>query len=315
VANAAQNVGSALEVASALGVPVPSAAGIPVVGPALSSYLKLRAAWRALRGSSARLPATPAAKVAAARVRVEQAARASVQRVLQLGTAALTSDVLPGLAARQAGRLADKVRDREAEQAEMRAEVEQVMAANPEALRLDVARAAVGTPMEVTQSAQDAAARAAEYLRSVAPQPPSAGTPWASTPRYTPVQIAQWRQRSTAVRDPQGTATAMAAGVNTPWAKQALVQVWPEIWGLWREEITRQQDVLARLPRAQRMAIGVNFDVALDPSQVGGYPRAGATPPPGPAATPAQPTRAAQPSVKPRAAEIYATPEQDQAIQ
>jgi hypothetical protein len=311
VAGVAQNVGSALEVASALGVPVPSAAGIPVVGPALSSYLKLRAAWRALRGSSARLPATPAAKVAAARVRVEQAARASVQRVLQLGAKALTSDIAPGLVARQAGRLADSVRDREAEQSEMRAEVEQVMAASPEALRMDVARAAVGTPVEVTQAAQDAAARAAEYLRSVAPQPPGAGTPWASAPRYTPLQMAQWRQRVAAVRQPQDAASALAGGVNAPWAKEALVQVWPEIWGLWREELTRQQEVLAKLSRPQRMVIGRNFDVPLDPSQIGGYPRAGATPSQAMQASPAAPTRAAQPSVKPRAAEIYATPEQD----
>jgi hypothetical protein len=315
IAGVAQNVGSAMEVASALGVPVPSAAGIPVIGPALSSYLKLRAAWRTLRGSSARLPATPAAKIAAARVRIEAAAKASVTRVLQLGAEAVASDAVPGLVARQAGRLADKVRDREAEQAEMRAEVEQVMAASPEALRMDVARAAVGTPAEVTQSAQDAAMRAAEYLRSVAPQPPSAGTPWASAPRYSPLQMAQWRQRVSAVRQPQETASALAGGINAPWAREALVQVWPEIWGLWREELTRQQEVLSKLSRPQRMVIGVNFGVPLDPSQVGGYPRAGATAARGPAATPAQPTRAAQPSVKPRAAEIYATPEQSQSIQ
>jgi hypothetical protein len=311
IAGVAQNVGSAMEVASALGVPVPSAAGIPVVGPALSSYLKLRAAWRTLRGSGASLPATPAARAAAARVRIEAAARASVTRVLQLGTKALTSSTLPGIAARQTGRLADSVRDREAEQREMRDEINAVMAANPATAQTEIARAAVGAPMEVTMAAQESAARAVSYLQSVAPRAPGQGTPWASEPRYTATQMAQWKQRHTAVQQPQETASALALGIAAPWAKEALVQVWPEIWGLWREEITRQQDVLAKLARAQRMAIGSAFDVPLDLSQFPGYPRAGATPAQAPQASPAMPTRAPQPSVKPRAAEIYATPEQD----
>jgi hypothetical protein len=311
IAGVAQNVGSAMEVASALGVPVPSAAGIPVIGPALSSYLKLRAAWRTLRGSGASLPATPAARAAAARVRIEAAARASVTRVLQIGTKALTSSTLPGIAGRQAGRLADSVRDREAEQREMRDEINAVMAANPATAQTEIARAAVGAPMEVTTAAQESAARAVSYLQSVAPRAPGQGTPWASEPRYTATQMAQWKQRHTAVQQPQETASALALGIAAPWAKEALVQVWPEIWGLWREEITRQQDVLAKLARPQRMAIGSAFDVPLDLSQFPGYPRAGATPAQAPQASPAMPTRAPQPSVKPRAAEIYATPEQD----
>lgn len=315
VASAAQNVGSAMEVANALGVPVPSAAGIPVIGPALSSYLKLRAAWRTLRGTSARLPATPAAKAAAARVRIEAAAKASVTRVLELGEAALTSSALPGLGARQAGRLAGQLRDREAEQREMRDEIDRAMQATPEAVQVQVAQASIGIPLEVTQAAQDSAVRAATYLQSVAPQPPGAGTPWASEPRYTATQIAQWRQRHAAVKEPVATATALASGIAAPWAKEALVHVFPEIWGMWREELSRQQDVLARLPRGQRMAIGSSFDVALDPSQLANYPRAGATPSTATQpASPAMPTRAPRPSVKPRAAEIYATPEQEQAI-
>lgn len=315
VVKRAQDVGGAYESLSAMGVPLPSAEGIPVVGPALSSYLKLRAAWRALRGTSARLPATPAAKAAAARVRIEGAARASVQRVLQIGEAALTSTALPGLVSRQAGRLSDQVRDREAEQRRVRDEIDQAMAATPEAMQVQVAQASVGIPMEVTQAAQESATRAAAYLQSVAPPPVGAGTPWASEPRYTATQIAQWRQRHTAVKQPQETATALAGGVTAPWAKEALVQVWPEIWGLWREELSRQQDVLARLGRGQRMAIGSSFDVALDPSQLATYPRAGATPSTATQApSPTAPTRSAQPSVKPRAAEIYATAEQSQSI-
>lgn len=317
VMGAAQNVGSAMEVANALGVPVPSAAGIPVIGPALSSYLKLRAAWRTLRGTSARLPATPAAKAAAARVRIEAAAKASVSRVLELGESALTSSTLPGLGARQAGRLASQLVDREAEQREMRDEIDQAMQATPDAVQVQVAQASIGIPIEVTQAAQDSAVRAAMYLQSVAPQPPGAGTPWASEPRYTATQIAQWRQRHTAVKQPVAVATAMASGLSAPWAKEALVQVWPEIWGMWREELSRQQDVLARLSRGQRMAIGASFDVALDPSQLATYPRAaGATPSTATQApSPAMPTRSPRPSVKPRAAEIYATAEQQGAIQ
>jgi hypothetical protein len=316
VAGAVQNVGSALEVAEALGVPVPSAKSIPVIGPALSAYLKMRAAWRVLRGSGARVPATPAAKAASARVRIEQAARSSVTRVLELGEDALTSPLLPGLAGRQAGRLADQLRDREGEQREMREQIDAVMQADPAALQLEIARAGAGTPLPVTQSAQEAAARAVAYLQEVAPRPATAGTPWAGVPRYTAVQQAQWRQRLAAVQQPQDAATALAAGHTAPWAREALVRVWPEIWGLWREEIARQQDVLAQLARLQRLAIGRNFDLALDVSQLPGYPRAGNTPSTAmQPSSPATPTRAPQPSGKPRAASVYATPEQDQAIQ
>lgn len=305
IAGAVQNVGSALEVASALGVPVPSAAGIPVVGPALSSYLKLRAAWRALRGTGASLPATPAARAASARVRIEAAARASVQRTLQLGEKALKSTLLPGLVGRQAGKLAGLVlQDDAGEQRSMRADVEGVLAANPEAPRLDVARAAVGTPADVTGAAQEAASRALSYLQSVAPKTPGQGTPWALPPRYTPLQMAQWQERSTAVRSPAEAASALAAGARAPWAKEALVQVWPEIWGLWREELTRQQDVLARLPRPQRLAIGASFDIPLDPVQMPTYPR----PSPQVAQQP-QPSQA-RPTSRPRLAELAATDEQ-----
>lgn len=316
VTQAAQNVGSALEVAGAMGVPLPSVGSIPVIGPALSAYLKMRAAWRVLRGSGAMVPATPAARAAGARVRIEQAARASVTRVLELGEAALANPLLPGLAGRQAGRLADQLRDREAEHREMVDQVDAVMQASPDALQLEIARAGAGTPLSVTQSAQEAAGRAVAYLQEVAPRPATAGTPWAGVPRYTPVQQAQWRQRITAVQQPQDAASALASGLTAPWAREALQRVWPEIWGLWREELARQQDVLAQLARPQRLAIGRNFDIPLDVSQLPGYPRAGATPStamqPG---SPAAPTRAPQPSVKPRAAEVYATPEQAQAIQ
>lgn len=316
VAQAAQNVGGALEVGQALGLPVPSARNIPVIGPALSAYLGMRAAWRVLRGSSAMVPATPAARAAGARVRIEQAARASVTRVLELGEEALTSTLLPGLAGRQAGRLADKLRDRESEQREMRDQVDAVMQASPDVLQLEIARAGAGTPLSVTQSAQEAAGRAVAYLQEVAPRPATAGTPWAGVPRYTPVQQAQWRQRITAVQQPQDAASALASGLTAPWAREALQRVWPEIWGLWREELARQQDVLAQLARPQRLAIGRNFDIPLDPSQLPGYPRAGNTPSTAmQPSSPATPTRAPQPSVKPRVASVYATPEQEQSLQ
>ncbi len=316
VAGVAQNLGSALEVANALGVPVPSAGQIPVVGPALSSYLKLRAAWRALRGSGTMLPATASARAASAKVRMEAGARAAADRVLELGDKALRSSLLPGMAARQGGRLAARLIDGEAEQREIQAEVDEVMSADPASLQIEIARSASGAPLPVTAGAQEAAARAVAYLQEVAPKPAGYGTPWAQRERYSATEIAKWRQRSTAVRQPEATAAALAGGLVAPWAREAMVRVWPQIWALYREELGRQQDVLAKLSRPQRMAIGRNFDLVLDPSRIPGYLTAASVP----ASTQggsgsAAPTRSAQPSSKPRIAELMATPEQATVIQ
>lgn len=317
VAGAAQNVGSALEVASALGVPVPSAGQIPVVGPALSAYLKMRAAWRALRGSGATVPATASARAASAKVRMEAAARAAADRVLELGEKAMRSTLLPGMVGRQAGRLADRLNGEEAEQREVQAEIDSVMSADPGGLQIQIARSASGAPLPVTAGAQQAATRAVAYLQEVAPKPAGYGTPWAQRPRYSPTEIAQWRQRYAAVQMPQATASALAGGMVAPWAKEAMVRVWPQIWALYREELGRQQDVLAKLSRPQRVAIGRNYDLVLDPSRIPGYPTATAS-----AARVQQdagggaaPTRSAQPSSKPRIAELMATPEQATVIQ
>lgn len=317
VAGVAQNLGSALEVANALGVPVPSAGQIPVVGPALSSYLKLRAAWRALRGSGTMLPATASARAASAKVRLEAGARAAADRVLRLGDRALRSSLLPGMAARQGGRLADRLIDGDAEQREIQSEIDEVMSADPTSLQMQIARSASGAPLPVTAGAQEAAARAVAYLQEVAPKPAGYGTPWAQRPRYSTTEIAQWRQRRTAVRQPEAVAAALAGGLVAPWAREAMVRVWPQIWALYREELGRQQDVLAKLSRPMRMSIGRNYALVLDPSKIPGYPTATAS-----AARVQQdagggaaPTRSAQPSSKPRIAELMATPEQATVIQ
>lgn len=317
VAGVAQNLGSAMEVANALGVPVPSAGQIPVVGPALSSYLKLRAAWRALRGTGTMLPATASARAASAKVRMEAGARAAADRVLQLGDRALRSSLLPGMTARQAGRLADRLIDGEAEQREIQAEIDEVMNADPTSLQMEIARSASGAPLPVTAGAQEAAARAVAYLQEVAPKPAGYGTPWAQRPRYSTTEIAQWRQRRTAVRQPEAVAAALAGGLVAPWAREAMVRVWPQIWALYREELGRQQDVLAKLSRPMRMSIGRNFDLVLDPSRIPGYPTATASAErvQQDAAGGAAPTRSAQPSSKPRIAELMATPEQATVIQ
>jgi hypothetical protein len=91
----ASDAGQLLEALKLMGVPVPDASSIPVVGPLLSLYLKAKLANRALKGLGGKVPRTAETEIARRAAGTKEKLMRATDHALGLGGHALTS---PGAA-------------------------------------------------------------------------------------------------------------------------------------------------------------------------------------------------------------------------
>lgn len=252
-ADAATTAAGGLELAQDLGVGGPSLRNIPVIGEALSAFVRLRAGAKALQGVGL-LPATravsSAAKVTDVRERIANTVGGALRRAAAAPAVRRVAVIAGKKAAAQIARL------------------QQDTTAGTNA----IAEAEQGDAGPVVAAAAAAAAeRAKNYLLAKAPRNPHAGSQWAD--RWTPTdqQARDWSRRVNAVRDPL---KALRTVMSTPFATieaEALREAAPAIWAAAREQVIADAEKLARnLPPAHAMAVGRAFDVPLHPYQLPG---------------------------------------------
>lgn len=267
----AADAAAALETVQSLGVPgVPDVDKIPVIGPALSAYLKFRAARQAIAGRLGGFPGTARAQAAAGVVSMRDRAADVASRVAQGAARRATAPRIAVTAGAAAGASIGAIVDAAGKSA---AEVAQIDPAQARAAAL--ARAA-GLPPEMREAIAGEAERVARYLAERAPRPPFGSSPWQPKGwRPSLTQALEWSELRWAAESPEDALEDVASGESLPVAARTLRELYPALWQAQQAEIEQRIEEIARnVPRAKRLRIGQAFDLALDASQMPGYGQA-----------------------------------------
>lgn len=265
LADTAQNVAGALEVAQDLGAPLglPSVRSIPVIGDAMSAYLKLKAGLRVARQSGL-VPSTGPSRAAATvnRTRDQISAKVSAAARGAYANVAPAARIAPAQIAAQIAALAGVET------------TDQAVGATQDA------------GLRVTEAATRSADRQVEYLRATAPKNPMAGSPWGANWTPTPSQAEDWSRRYAAVTEPAATIDRLLFGdpMNALEA-EALRNAWPALYFAARQDVMAHATELVQRDPVRAAAIGRAFDVPLSITQLPGY-GAPVEATPGPTASP-----------------------------
>lgn len=253
VRRAAETVLGASEFAAEVGVDVPgvpSVRDIPVIGEALSLWVKFRAGTNAAQRVGV-LPSSPTTRAAAAVNLTRQNIASAVGRIAASAAARKVASRSAPVVARQ---------------------IEQLRSQSPEAVA-ERAHATVAASPELAAMAGATAQRAHQYLLDNAPENPLAGVPGA--PKWQPNETQRefWQRRVDAVASP---VSAVKATLKEPFPDleaEVLREVYPQIYEAARSDLIAQSDDLVKkLPLHRREAIGRAYHVPLTISQMPGYP-------------------------------------------
>ena len=252
-----QDVAAVASLAGDMGLPMPDVRNIPVVGDAVSAYLKYRLARNSL-AKVGLVSATPmvkgAAQVASVRDQVFRAV-SLVDRppVRRAGSATI----------RAAGRALSA------------AQVREIATADPTAIAKRVQAQSEHLPPEVSQAMVASATRQAEYLKVHAPRPPGAGTAFAPSDwQPSRMAMARFGARYAATTRPLEAIESLMGGAvpHQGLAIDAIKTVWPALFSQAQMElIERVDDLVKSAPRSQRERVGSLFSVPLTGSQLPQY--------------------------------------------
>lgn len=257
---------------------MPNPRDIPVIGPVLSLYLKVRAGRMALKRIGGRIPATAEAKVAAKSAELRDRAAAVVDRILvgasktarvarQPAVAAGTKlmDSLSHSLYPQEGRKekpktpADAVKER----------VRELSAAvtDPDGVRSAIRTAIKVADPDLAAAIEDATIAKLSYLHKHAPKMPPpgllAGKAWAPNK----VEIEKFARRIRATEDPVSVLDELEAGTLTAEAAEAMRTVYPTLFSeVQMRLIDRAAELEVTVPYKRRLTLSALFDVPLDDS-------------------------------------------------
>jgi hypothetical protein len=275
------DIGAAYEVMRALGVPLPSPGRIPVIGPALSLYLKARAASTVFRRLGGRVPLTAEAMIAkgaaATRERVYRAVDSMVSaapRAIRGARAAQAPRWVAVLGERlfDDGTKEPKVEGDgiEAEAQLVRNRVEELARAQQpgavrEVVRQKFPMADPAMVDELTASME----KRLNYLYQNAPLRPVAPTMLlGGRAEWTPSrgQITSFARRVEAADNPAGVLErAATSGDISIEAAETLRAVYPRLFGEAQMRLLeRAAEMREALPYARRVMLSTLFDVPLD---------------------------------------------------
>lgn len=262
------DAGAVMEALQTAGVGgIPDVDQIPLIGPALGTYLKFRAASQALGRKTALFKATPKAQAAVRAVAMRDAVEAVAERV-----AVAVPNVAP-VASRLAGRGASEIVAQSARSAQQAVED----ARNPEQIRGQAVSQMVGVPAPMREAVAERAVAIAQYMSERAPKPPFVGSAW--TPgdwQPSLSQALEWSEVTAARYEPAEVLRALAEGAARPVAADAVREMFPDLWQAQRDELLKRIDRIAGvMPRQRRLNMGQSFAIPLDPSQMPGYRPAG----------------------------------------
>ena len=269
------DLAGAAEWAQAAGVAgLPDVDKIPVIGPILSMYLKVRSARAMVGKLGGRVPATVEAKVASMAAAVRDRAAQAVDRMLGAGArvAAVASVSVPRTAA-LAHRLYDdgEARGKPANDGEAVAHrIAELSAAqaNPDGVKRAVRRAmADAHDPDLVRAVEAAVLRKLQYLAGHMPKEPPPSL--LGRKKWTPskVEIDRFARRVKAAEDPASVFEDLADGTVTPEAADTLRSVYPELYAEAQMRLVeRAGEVEAALPYQRVIRLSVLFDVPLLPS-------------------------------------------------
>ena len=267
---AAENLGSAAEVLNMVGVGVPSAADIPVIGPLLSTYLKFKAVGKALGG---RVPATGEAKAAAFAAQTKDRIARSVDRML--GLVERTAPKLKQPAGIVGAALSRRIYDDGEADAKENASLQEKAAvrvrelaayvSTPGAIEKDVRRELrdVSDP-DLIEAVERHRRAAYEYLLKNAPK----------APPNDPLSKKQWQpsaatsvslgRRIAVVNDPEAALEAVNHLQVTLDHAETLKNVYPKLFQAAQERLmNRAAEIKSSLPYRTQVQASLLFDIPL----------------------------------------------------
>lgn len=112
-------------------------------------------------------------------------------------------------------------------------------------------------------------ARKVEYLSSIIPRRPEVGWVQAGPDRWQPssMEMRSFARSVAAVEDPGAVFERVAGGTVTPEDKDAVKNVYPELYADFQRQVFEQMATLRKsLPYQKRLALSIFSDVPVDPS-------------------------------------------------
>lgn len=338
IAGMIADLGAANEAMQAVGISLPfmpDVDKIPVIGPLVGGYLKLRAGMTVLGKAGFRVPLSGEARVAAGAAKTRDRVAQSVDRLLGVG--AKVARTARPVAASQAWRVPDALssvlydtgekqpRKKSTDPTEMLAQrTKEVLAAqaNPAGVKQTVRQSLrdVRDP-DVINAVYAVAQRKFDYLAKHAPVAPPPNPLSKSKWQASPAEIERFARRVRAANDPVSVLDDVATGRVTPEGAETLREVYPQLYSEARVRLIEQAPKLSRsLPHGTIVRLSVLFDAplvsSLEPDnlaaiQAAGKPQndngQGAPMAPQPAMTP-------PPAGAPDLSSMYMTPGQKRAV-
>jgi hypothetical protein len=257
---------------------MPSASDLPVVGPMLAMYLRVRGATAAYRRMGGRIGASAEAKVAVKSAEIRDKAAGIADALLEgAGKAAKRAR---GPATVGGTKLLDTLKhslypdgqDRDEQKtaaAAAKARIEELSraAADPDGVRAAVRRQLGSQDPDLSAAVEDATLRKLQYLQKHAPKMPPPGPlgtkPW----QPSTGEIERFARRVRAAEDPLTVLQDVERGTVTVEAAEALREVYPALFSeVQMRLLSRAAELEAKLPYQRVISLSLLFDAPLDDS-------------------------------------------------
>lgn len=274
------DLGAANEALRAVGIHTPfDVDQIPVIGPIMGAYLKLRAALTVFKKAGFKVPLAGEARVAAGAARGREQVASAVDKLFA-GGAKATGATARQVIAPQAWRAVDVLKRslhddgqrRPAasapEMAKARAQELTAAVANPAAITAAVRKslADVRDP-DVLAAVTAVAMRRVTYLDKHSPQPPPPTVLGRSEWNPSPTETERFARRVRAAFAPESVLHDIADGTITPEGAETLREVYPRLYAEAQARMIDQAAKMqARLPHATVVKLSVLFRAALTAS-------------------------------------------------
>lgn len=262
-----------VEVLQTMGVSVPDVDRLPVVGPLLGLYLKIRGARAMLSRLGGKLPATAEASIAKRAASTRDKVADSVDRLLGLGerAAGRIRQAAPRTAVLAAslwndGQERSKPKD-DAEAAAHRAAELRAAAGNPKATAKEIRRALSGlTDPSLIRAIEAVQMRKLMYLAKWAPKPPPPSLLGPKKWQPSRIEVERFARRVEAAQDPTKVFEAIANGTITIEAAETLREVYPLLYQEAQARlIERSAEIDQGLPIQTVARLSILFDAPLAP--------------------------------------------------
>lgn len=272
VAKKAQDAAQALEMLELVGIDVPSARDIPVVGPLLSKYLRARAIMSTLQRAGVRLPKSVESTVAGKAKRLSEGAIKAIDKAFDVsiaGTKAVRgANQASNLLAHKLFDHDDKRKPANDWEAIQHRVDELQRAVQPGAIKQALAKSLPTADAELASHVENAAKRKAEFLLSKAPKVSGpVGLMSGFQARPSKAEISAFARYLDAAENPQKVFDSIADGSLTIEGVETIKACYPRLYQEAQARMLENASKLqSTLPYSLRLGLSLMFGVAVDAS-------------------------------------------------